>query len=169
MWSFKPEALIIGAIAAFGAHTQPVFAQAAYGSYVGVGPAIGLSEDDRGEGGGVAAAIAVRYKLLERPISFRGQALINGNSFAIVPTVSYDIPLNWQTDAYVGAGLVFAGGDRPSPVGDKPVSFAIQPGIDYALPRSNAVIFGNAIFAFDAYKEGSGTAISVQGGVGVRF
>jgi hypothetical protein len=30
-------------------------------------------------------------------------------------------------------------------------------------------IFGNAIIAFDAYRNTGGTALSLQGGVGLRF
>jgi hypothetical protein len=142
--------------------SNPAKAQVAYGSYVGVGPTVGLSD-----GAQIGGVIAARYKLLESPISFRAQALI-GQSTAVVPTVSYDFPLNWQTDAYLGAGLVFAGGDSPSPVGNK-ISFALQPGIDYVVPNSNTVIFGNAIIAFDAYRNGGGTALSLQGGVGLKF
>ncbi|MEA5594538.1 hypothetical protein [Rivularia sp. UHCC 0363] len=141
---------------------KPAQAQVAYGSYVGVGPTVGISD-----GAQLGGVLAVRYKLLETPISFRTQALI-GESTAVVPMVSYDVPLNWQTDAYLGAGLVLAGGDTPSPVGNK-ISFALQPGVDYMVPNSNTVIFGNAIIAFDAYRDKSGTAVSVQGGVGLRF
>ncbi len=141
---------------------KPVKAQVAYGSYVGVGGTVGVSDGTQ-----IGGVLAVRYKLLETPISFRTQALI-GESTAVVPMVSYDVPLNWQTDAYLGAGLVLAGGDNPSPVGNK-ISFALQPGVDYMVPNSNTVIFGNAIIAFDAYREKSSTALSVQGGVGFRF
>lgn len=141
---------------------KPAEAQVAYGSYVGVGPAVGISD-----GAQIGGVLAVRYKLLEKPVSFRAQALV-GESTAVVPMVSYDVPLNWQTDAYLGAGLVLAGGDTPSPVGNK-ISFALQPGVDYMVPNSNTVIFGNAIIAFDAYRDKSGTAVSVQGGVGLRF
>ncbi|NEP19654.1 MAG: outer membrane beta-barrel protein [Leptolyngbya sp. SIO4C1] len=162
------------AIAIAGAHllsAAPAQAQAAYGSYVGIGGALGLTEDDNDEGGGFSVVVAGRYKLLELPISLRAQAFLFGGSTAIVPTVSYDYPLNFQTDLYVGAGLAFAGSDDdddPSPVGDT-TSFVIQPGVDYALPDSNLVIFGNAIFAFDAYEDGGGTATSIQGGVGYQF
>jgi hypothetical protein len=148
-------------------------AQAAYGSYVGIGGSVGLSSgsDDFGEGSNSGGVIAVRYRILEVPISLRAQALISERT-AIVPTVSYDIPLNWQTDAYIGAGaaIMLGGGDaeNTSPIGNQ-TSFVVQPGIDYSLPNSNLVLFGNAIFAFDSYKEGGGTGVSVQGGVGLRF
>ncbi|MEH1951417.1 MAG: hypothetical protein V7K77_31360 [Nostoc sp.] len=143
------------------ASTKPAQAQVAYGSYIGIGPTVGITDGIQ-----LGGVIAGRYKLLEAPISLRAQVLI-GNNTAVVPTVSYDFPLNWQADAYLGAGLVLAGGGS-SPVGDK-ISFALQPGIDYMIPNSNTVLFGNAIIAFDAYRDSSGTAISVQGGVGLRF
>ncbi|WP_414579275.1 hypothetical protein [Anabaena sp. CCY 9402-a] len=143
-------------------NTQPAQAQVAYGSYVGIGPTVGITDSVQ-----VGGVLAFRYKLLEAPISFRSQALVGQNT-AVVPTVSYDVPLNWQTDAYLGAGLVLTGGDSASPVGDK-ISFALQPGVDYAVPNSNTVLFGNAIIAFDAYRNGGGAAVSVQGGVGLRF
>ncbi|MBW4427233.1 MAG: hypothetical protein KME50_23020 [Nostoc desertorum CM1-VF14] len=141
---------------------KPAQAQVAYGSYIGIGPSVGFTDGIQ-----LGGVIAGRYKLLEAPLSLRAQVLI-GNSTAVVPTVSYDFPLNWQADAYLGAGLVLAGGGGSTPVGDK-ISFALQPGIDYVIPNSNTVLFGNAIIAFDAYRDSGGTAISVQGGVGLRF
>lgn len=147
---------------------QPAFAQAAYGSYVGIGPSFGFSSGGDDEERQSGLVIALRYKLLELPISLRTQAYIFSGSAAVVPTVSYDFPLNWQTDLYVGAGYSFSNGDDPSPVGNQN-AFALQPGIDYVLPNSNTVVFGNAVIAFDAYREGGGTAIAIQGGVGLKF
>lgn len=153
--------------AALGLTTDSASAQAAYGSYIGVGVGYSPTEDGNDEGNQMGGVVSVRYKFLEAPISLRVQGLI-GAGTAVVPTVSYDFPLNWQTDAYVGAGLSFASGDSPSPVGDQ-TSFAIQPGVDFMIPNSNTVLFGNAIVAFDAYRQGSGTAFSLQGGVGLQF
>jgi hypothetical protein len=145
----------------------PAQSQAAYGSYIGIGPAIGLTEGNSpGTERELSGMVSARYKFLELPISVRAQTFI-GDGVAIVPTVSYDIPLNWQTDAYVGIGAaVNLSGNTP--IGNK-TGFAIQPGIDYTLPNSNLVFFGNAIISFDAYKNRGGTAASVQGGVGLRF
>ena len=142
---------------------SPVVAQAAYGSYIGIGPSVAITSGDGGSR--VAGVIAGRYKLLRAPISLRAQAFV-GNGVAIVPTISYDYPINWQTDVYLGAGAsIPLGGDTV--VGNR-TSFAIQPGIDYALPNSNLVVFGNAVIAFDGYRNG-GAAATVQGGVGFRF
>lgn len=147
------------------AHQTPASAQAAYGSYIGVGPAFGITQDDNDDGGGVAAVVAARYKFLRAPISLRAQAFL-GNGAAIVPTVSYDYALNWNTDIYLGAGASIPLGGN-SVLGDR-TSFAIQPGIDYTLPNSDLVIFGNAVISFDGYRDG-GAAASLQGGVGLRF
>jgi hypothetical protein len=61
-------------------------AQAAYGSYVGVGPSLSLTENSVGDGRQLAGVVAVRYKLLEVPVSLRTQAFIGANT-AVVPTV----------------------------------------------------------------------------------
>jgi hypothetical protein len=149
---------------------QAAQAQVAYGSYVGVGAGVGLSSDAAtGQGGGVQGVIAGRYRFLTMPVSLRAQALVFGGDFAVVPTVSYDVPLSWNMDAYLAAGVAFPGGsDDPSLVGNK-TSFVLQPGVDYMFPNSNLVAFGNAIFAFDAYRDGGNMAISVQGGMGIQF
>ncbi|MBE9157399.1 hypothetical protein IQ265_11270 [Nodosilinea sp. LEGE 06152] len=166
-------ALLAAAATVTGAAIAPEAAQAqvAYGSYVGVGAGVGVTSDAAtGQGGGVQGVISGRYRLLRYPVSVRAQAFLFGGDFAFVPTVSYDVPLSWNTDVYVGAGASFVSGgdDNPSNVGDK-TSFVLQPGIDYLFPNSNLVAFGNAIFAFDAYRQGGNMAISVQGGVGIQF
>ncbi|SRR5579883_3401430 len=144
-------------------------AQAAYGSYVGAGVAVGLtSGNEGGEPTRTSAVIAARYKFLKLPISIRAQALI-GKRTTLVPAVSYDIPINWHADAYIGAGAVIPlDDDRTTPLGNK-TAFAIQPGIDYVLPNSQFVVFGNAVIAFDAYRKGGNTAASLQAGVGLKF
>ncbi|NJO41252.1 MAG: porin family protein [Cyanobacteria bacterium CRU_2_1] len=143
-------------------------AQAAYGSYIGAGATVGLTDGGTDSNTTAGGLIAVRYRFLEVPISLRTQVLIS-DATAIVPTISYDIPLNWQTDAYIGAGVAIQDSDENvSPIGNQ-TSFVLQPGIDYSFPYSNLVLFGNAIIAFDAYEESGDTAASVQGGLGVRF
>lgn len=163
--AFSSAAISIGLLCSMSA---PVQAQAAYGSYIGIGGSFGVTDGPGGSGTSGAGVIAFRYKFLELPISIRAQALI-GQATAFVPTVSYDVPINWQTDAYVGVGAAIQNSDQSnSPVGNQ-TAFVLQPGIDYSFPYSNVVMFGNAIIAFDAYKNSSDTAASIQGGVGVRF
>ncbi|WP_425216750.1 hypothetical protein [Tumidithrix helvetica] len=153
-----------------GLAAQPSQAQPAYGSYLGVGAGFGLSNGNTafGETSKTSLLLAGRYKFLEVPISLRTQVLI-GNSTAVVPTVSFDVPLNFDADVYLGAGISLANTTDTTPVGNKN-SFVLQPGIDYSVPNSNLVIFGNVLFAFDAYRNASGTtATSLQTGLGWRF
>ena len=152
------------AILAVTLDAKPAEAQAAYGSYVGAGGSLGLTDDDEGDGDGLGLVISGRYKLLAVPISLRAQAFLLNGDLALVPTVSYDFPVSFQTDVYLGAGFSIPTGDDASPVGDD-TAFVLQPGIDFAVPGSNLVVFGNAIFAFDAFDDG-GTATAVQAGVG---
>ncbi len=171
-WSVRlATPLVAGLAVALGvvAGATPASAQAAYGSYVGVGGSLGLTDGDGvTEDNSNGAVIAARYRLLEVPVSLRAQVLIS-DATAVVPTVSYDIPLSWYTDAYIGAGVAFQDSNTDtSPIGNQ-TSFVIQPGVDHRIPRSRLVLFGNAIIAFDAYRAGGGTAAAIQGGVGVRF
>lgn len=155
----------MSAIAAPSVNAQP-----AYGSYLGAGASFGFTSgnNNAGESSRTSGLVAARYKFLEFPISVRTQILI-GNSTAVVPTVSFDVPLNFDTDVYVGAGVALSNTVDTTPVGNKN-SFVIQPGIDYTVPNSNLVLFGNVIFAFDAYRNSPGTsATSLQTGLGLRF
>ena len=181
--NFRQSGLVALGVAAIAvgvplAAPQAANAQAAYGSYVGLGVAFGLTGGANAftpngqridlEPQRTSAVLVGRYKFLRSPISIRTQAML-GNGTAIVPTVSYDVPLNWRTDVYLGAGVSLPlSGDRTTPVGNQ-TAFAIQPGIDYVLPNSNFVVFGNAVIAFNAYRLSGGTATSVQAGVGLRF
>jgi hypothetical protein len=156
---------LLGCLSAIAA--APSQAQPAYGSYIGVGGSFGLTEGNSaaGEGKTAAGVIALRYKFLEMPVSLRTQVLIGTNT-AVVPTISYDLPINFDTDVYLGVGASIANSNTP--VGNKS-SLVLQPGVDYTVPNSNMVVFANAIFAFDAYRVTGGTATSVQTGVGFRF
>jgi hypothetical protein len=141
-------------------------AQAAYGSYIGAGPSFGLSGGNNNQSE-TSGSFAVRYKLLRAPLSIRTQVLVGGTGTAVVPTLSYDYPLDWQTDLYIGAGAsVVRGGNTP--IGNKS-SFVIQPGVDYVMPYSRWVLYGNAIISFDGYENNGGAGFSIQGGAGLRF
>lgn len=143
---------VAGSLAIALATQAPANAQAAYGSYIGIGPAFGDGE--------LAFGINGRYNILELPISIRGAAFL-GDGSAFVPTVSYDFPLNFSTEVYLGAGFAWA--DEGSVLGDGS-SFVIQPGVDFTMDESNLVIYGNAIVPF-----GGDTNTAVQGGVGIQF
>lgn len=171
-WSIGLAGLAIAAGATF-ANPAPASAQAAYGSYIGVGAAFGLTHgnENAGEDQTNSAVVSFRYNILRAPISVRAQLLTFSDTTAFVPTVSYDIPISWQADAYLGAGVAFQDGGNDhetSPIGNQ-TAFVLQPGVDYYFPYSNMVVYGNAIIAFDAYEKGGDTAASIQTGVGIQF
>ncbi len=143
---------LAGAVAIAFSAAAPAKAQAAYGSYIGIGPAFGDGE--------IAVAINGRYNILELPVSIRGAAFL-GDGSAFVPTISYDYPLNFNTELYVGAGVAFAG--EGSVMGDG-TSFVLQPGIDYTVNSNSLVWYGNAIIPI-----GGNTNTAIQGGVGIQF
>jgi hypothetical protein len=166
--------IYLGLLAGLGISlSAPAFtaeAQPAYGSYLGVGASFGLNNGNvnAGETARTSVLLTGRYKFLEVPLSIRAQAMI-GSSTAVVPTVSYDFPLNFDTDLYLGAGAALANTADTTPVGNKN-SFVLQSGVDFAIPKSNFVLFSNVVFAFDAYRNAPGvTATSVQAGLGFRF
>ncbi|MEL6764051.1 MAG: hypothetical protein AAFO87_10360 [Cyanobacteria bacterium J06607_6] len=105
-----------GALAGASAVMAPkaANAQAAYGSYVGIGAAFGLTEEaETGRGDGFGGVITGRYRFLRMPVSLRATAFIFGNNLTLVPTVSYDYPLSWNADIYLGEG------SSSSPVGNE--------------------------------------------------
>ncbi len=145
-----------------------VKAQAAYGSYLGAGAAFGVTNGGgTNENSTTSAFVATRYKFLKVPVSLRSQVLIGGSGLAVVPVVSYDFPINWQTDVYIGAGASIVQGTN-TPIGNRG-SFVLQPGIDYALPNSSVSLFWNAIVSLDGYQSSGTSAVSIQAGAGLRF
>ena len=149
---------------------KPANAQAAYGSYVGVGAGFGLTEEsDTGRGSGLDMVVTGRYRFLRMPVSVRATAFLFDN-FTLVPTVSYDYPLSWNTDIYLGAGVSFPIGDddNPGALGNQ-TAFVLQPGIDYMFPNSRLAAFGSAIIAFNGYRNGGNTAVAIQAGMGYQF
>ena len=86
LFSLASAALVI-AVASGPIGAAPAQAQAAYGSYVGVGVSGGLTRGDDGSGRKVSGVVTGRYKFLEVPVSLRTQVMI-GSGVAIVPTYS---------------------------------------------------------------------------------
>lgn len=143
---------LVGGLAITASTQAPAQAQAAYGSYIGIGGALGDGE--------FGFSINGRYNILELPVSVRGAAFL-GEGSAFVPTISYDYPINFNFEAYLGAGVAFA--SDGSVMGDG-TSFVLQPGVDYTFTDNRLVLYGNAIIPI-----GGDTNTAVQGGVGIQF
>ena len=139
------------------------------GNYVGAGISAGVthgvhSNDDAVFGGNVQGRVAIP----QTPISARGAVLFGGDSTAIIPTLTYDLPIAKNTNLYVGGGYSFITdeghntqlGNRDAAV----VSFGAESEVS-----KNVIAYGDAKWAIDAYNNSSGDALSFQTGIGLRF
>jgi hypothetical protein len=137
------------------------------GSYVGAGVSVSPtnSEDDQILGGNVQG----RLDIQELPVSLRAAYLFNGDNSALMPILSYDIGVAPNTNLYVGGGYSFVLGNETtaSPLGNQNAPF-VTVGAETAVQR-NVVLYSDVKVGFDAYRDSSDTAVSVQVGGAYRF
>lgn len=138
-------------------------------SYLGAGISIsatnnGKTSDDAGFGGNIQGRVAIP----NTPISARGAILFNDQTSAIMPIVSYDVPITNSANVYLGAGYSFVEEDGElSPLGSKD-AVVLTTGVE-AEVRRNIVLYGDAKLGIDAYEDSSGSAVSFQLGAAYRF
>lgn len=153
------------------ASAQPVELQqkGMNGSYVGAGVSAGVTnggqqEDAATFGGNVQG----RYAIPKSQVSVRGAALFGGNSAALIPMVTIDAPVAKNTNVYLGGGYSFQTDEgKASQLGNKNAP-VVTLGAESEVAR-NTVIYGDAKWGIDAYKNSSADAVSLQAGVGYRF
>jgi predicted small secreted protein len=139
------------------------------GNYIGAGISAGTTHgvhnnDDAVFGGNIQGRVAIP----QAPVSVRGAVLFGGDATAIVPTLTYDLPIAKNTNLYVGGGYSFITsegqntqlGNRNSPV----VTLGAESEVSKSL-----VVYGDAKWAIDAYQNSTGDALSFQTGLGLRF
>ncbi|MCU0571145.1 MAG: porin family protein [Oculatellaceae cyanobacterium Prado106] len=141
------------------------------GSYIGAGVAAGVTNGGRGhDDAQFGGTLQGRWQIpdISTPISLRGAALIGGDTVALVPTVTYDFPIVRNTNLYAGVGYSFLVDDsHVTQLGNKD-SVVVTTGVETAV-NDDIVIFGDAKWGIDAYRNTSADAVSLQAGVGVRF
>jgi hypothetical protein len=135
------------------------------GSYLGAG--VSLTTDKGNPDDNVGANIAGRYKFDNAPVSLRTSVLLGNGGTAIVPTISYDLPVGERTNLYVGAGGSFVANDGSTLLGDRN-AYVVQPGVEVSLNK-NTLLYSNAVVAINSFESGAGTTASFQGGVGFQF
>ena len=140
-------------------------------SYLGGGISAGVTNggnpgdnDDAEFGGNIQGRLAIP----NTPVSARGAVLFGGESTAIVPTISYDIPVTNNANLYLGAGYSFITDEgQPSPLGNKDAA-VISAGVEAEVNRK-IVVYGDAKLGIDAYENSSAPAASLQAGAAYRF
>lgn len=156
----------------------PVFAQAGSvsaqpvrfdGSYVGAGVAAGVTNGGQtGDAANIGGNIQGRVAIPNAPISVRGAVLFSDETSAIMPIVSYDVPVSDKTNIYAGVGYSFVESNgRPTPLGNQDAVVVTAGAESEVINR--VVVYGDAKLGINAYQNSSASALSLQAGVGYRF
>jgi hypothetical protein len=139
------------------------------GAYIGGGFAAGVTNGGQQEdAANLGGNIQGRVNIPNTPISARGAVLFSGNNAAIMPIVTYDVPVAKNTNVYVGGGYSFVEKNGVhTPLGNKSAP-VVTLGAESSVTR-DVVIYGDAKWGINAYQNSPADALSFQGGVGYRF
>jgi hypothetical protein len=138
------------------------------GTYVGGGIAAGVLDGGDGDSATFGGNIQGRFNVPNAPISLRGAVLFSDDTSAIMPLISYDVPITNNANVYAGAGYSFVEQDgRSTPLGNQD-SVVLTTGVEAEVVR-NVVLYGDAKLGLDAYQNSSNPALSFQLGAGYRF
>jgi hypothetical protein len=138
-------------------------------SYVGGGVSVGALDDGQTlNAPAVGGNVQTRIAIPKTPVSLRGSAIFNDQAVALVPTVSFDIPVSDRANLYLGAGYSYVPNTgHTSPLGNQS-TVVFNPGIE-ANVRNNMVVYSDAKIGLNGFKNDDATSMSVQFGAGYRF
>ncbi len=153
-------------ISAGAASAQP---KGLEGSYIGAGISPGLTNGGQnGDAATFGGNIQGRVDLGKAPVSLRGAILFSDETSAIMPIVSYDVPIAESTNLYAGAGYSFVEADgKPTPLGNRDAA-VLTVGIEREVV-DRLVLYSDTKLGISAYKDSPASALSVQFGAAYRF
>jgi len=139
------------------------------GAYVGGGIAAGVTNGGQQNDAALFGGnIQGRVQIPNTPVSARGAVLFGGENAAIMPIVTYDVPVATNTNVYVGGGYSFVEKDgKNTPLGNKSAP-VVTVGAESSITR-DVVVYGDAKWGINAYQNSKADALSFQAGVGYRF
>lgn len=139
------------------------------GSYIGAGVSAGVTNGGRQNDAALLGGnIQGRAAIPNAPVSVRGAVLFGGDATAFMPLVTYDAPIAKNTNVYVGGGYSFVTDEgKATQLGNKNTP-VVTVGAESEIAR-NTVLYGDAKWGIDAYKNSDAGALSLQTGVGFRF
>jgi hypothetical protein len=138
-------------------------------NYVGAGISAGVmhgehKDDDAVFGGNIQGRAAIP----KAPVSVRGAVIFGGDATAIMPTLTYDLPLAKNTNLYIGGGYSFITDEgHNTQLGTRDAA-VVSVGAESEVGKG-IIVYGDAKWAIDAYRNSSGDALSLQTGVGLGF
>ncbi len=138
-------------------------------SYIGAGYSAGVTSggtpnSSAVDGGNIQGRVAIPGV----PISVRGSVLFTQSNSAVIPYVTYDIPVANNVNIYTGAGYSFVQKEgQRTPIGNRD-AFVVTAGAEAGItPR--IVGYGDVKWGVDAYKNSPADSLSFQAGLGYRF
>ena len=139
--------------------------------YIGAGVSAGVTNGGSATGGDAATLggnIQGRLTTQKAPVSVRGAVLFSDDTSAIMPIVTYDVPVTNNANIYVGAGYSFVETEgQPTPLGNSNAP-VVTVGAEAQLGQ-NIMVYGDTKIGIEAYENSSASAVSFQGGAGIRF
>ena len=138
-------------------------------SYVGAGLAGSVTNGGTGSDGlNFGGNVQGRVAIPNAPVSVRGTVLFNGNNSAVIPTLTYDIPVAKGTNVYAGVGGAFVQNQGVnSPIGTRN-SVVLNAGVETQVAKG-IVIYTDAKLGINAYQGSPASALGLSGGVGIQF
>jgi hypothetical protein len=109
-----------------------------------------------------------RLDFADSPLSLRGSVFLSNNSTAVLPTLTYDLPIGKTTNIYAGAGYVFVQNPAQlTPLGNQN-GVVLTTGIEAAVDK-RIVIYGDARLPISAVSNTDNSGVRFQFGAGYRF
>ncbi len=138
-------------------------------NYIGGGVSAGVTNGGQnGDAATFGGNIQGRVTTSKAPVSVRGSVLFSDDTSAIMPIVTYDVPVAKNTNVYVGGGYSFVESNgKPTPLGnqDAPV---VTVGAESQVAK-DIVIYGDTKVGINAYENSPASAVSFQAGAGFKF
>lgn len=138
-------------------------------SYLGGGISAGVTNGGKtGDAATFGGNIQGRVAIPNTPLSARGAILFSDETSAIMPMVSYDVPVRNNANVYLGAGYSFVEENgKPTPLGNKD-AVVLTTGVEAEVAR-NIIVYSDAKLGIDAYEDSPASAVSFQAGAAYRF
>lgn len=140
-------------------------------NYIGGGPSFGVTNGGSTTGGDAATLGGNIQGRLTTPVSgvsARGAVLFSDETSAIMPMVSYDVPIAKNTNAYVAGGYSFVESDgKPTPMGNQNAP-VVSVGVESQV-GNNIVLYGDTKLGINAYQNSPASAVNINVGAGFMF
>ncbi len=158
--------LVLSATAALAEPATPT--NGTRSSYLGGGLSVGLTDGGQpGDAAAIGGNIQGRYALRNAPVSLRGSTVFTDSAISLMPLVTVDVGVAPNVNFYAGGGYSFVAGNGTTPIGNRDAG-VVTIGLESKI-APNVMIYGDAKYGIDAYRNSSASALSLQVGAGFSF